>query len=225
MDRSRIAVIVPAYNEEQTIAEVTRGILPYGVPIVVDDASKDRTADMAEQAGAVVVRHKTNQGYDGALDSGFSAAATQGMDYAITMDADGQHAPEILQHFIERFDQSFDLVVGIRPKNARVAERLFSLVIRTLYGIRDPMCGMKGYNLAFYRKLGHFDSYQSIGTELMLYCLQQGCRTDQFPVPIRHRTGGSPRFGRTLSANYRILRALVLGLVLRRTHPKGDGQR
>ncbi len=223
MDRSRIAVIVPAYNEEQTIAEVTRGILPYGVPIVVDDASDDRTAEMAEHAGALVVRHKTNQGYDGALDSGFAAAARQDMNYAITMDADGQHAPEILQQFIEKFDQSYDLVVGIRPRNARVAERLFSLVIRSLYGIRDPMCGMKGYNLGLYRELGHFDSYQSIGTELMLYCLRQGCRTDQFPVPIRHRTGGSPRFGRAISANYRILRALVLGLIPRQSKMKKDG--
>ena len=63
----KVAIVVPAFNEAESIADVVAAIRDYGTPIVVDDASVDATALQAQAAGAIVVRHRRNLGYDGAL--------------------------------------------------------------------------------------------------------------------------------------------------------------
>ncbi len=208
MDRSRIALVIPALNEERSIGEVVKRSTQYGRVLVVDDGSSDATASAAASAGAEVVRHAVNRGYDAALNSGFERAAALNVDAAITLDADGQHDPETLRDFIGALDRGADLVIGVRDRQQRISERLYALWARMLWGIRDPLCGMKAYRLAVYRDHGCFDSCHSIGTELAICGVARGFRSIQLPVPTRPRTGTS-RFASTLRANYRILRALV----------------
>ena len=85
MDRSDIGLVIPAYNEAATIKEVVVAAADYGTPIVVNDCSSDDTAALAEEAGAVVVTHKTNRGYDGALNSGFIKADELGCQYIVCL--------------------------------------------------------------------------------------------------------------------------------------------
>jgi hypothetical protein len=82
---------------------------------------------------------------------------------------------------------------------------------RALYSIQDPLCGMKGYRMELYRELGWFDSYRSIGTELMLHAVRHHARVAQFPVPTRERMGHA-RIGRIFRANFVIMRAALIGL-------------
>jgi glycosyltransferase involved in cell wall biosynthesis len=214
MDRRRIGIVIPAYNESRTIESVVLGTKAYGLPIVVDDASIDRTSDIARSAGADVVRHDANGGYDQALNSGCAYASSVGCDCIITMDADGQHNPAQITAFIAKLDSGADAVVGIRDRKQRCAEILFGLMTTVLWGIHDPLCGMKGYRISLYRELGHFDSYRSIGTELLLFAAKRGKKIVEVPVKTRDRAD-SPRFGSTLSANWRILKAMTKGLVPR----------
>lgn len=216
MDRSRIAIVIPAYNEVNTIRRVVREALLHGTPIVVDDASNDGTGDVAEKEGALVVRHKKNRGYDGALNSGFAMASDSGFNYVITLDADGQHNPALIQQYVALLRDSADLVVGIRPTKARMSERIFGIITTLLYNIRDPLCGMKGYRMSLYQKLGHFDSYNSIGTELTLYAAKHKYKIVQVDVSIGARDSGTPRFGRFFWANWIILRALIIGLMAKK---------
>jgi glycosyltransferase involved in cell wall biosynthesis len=211
MERSELAIIIPAFNEEASIGQVVAQAVAFGTVIVVDDASTDKTPSVAKEHGAVVVSHSFNRGYDRALDSGFAKAASLGCRYAVTLDADGQHDPTWIKRFAEHL-VDYDLVLGVRPRKQRVSESLFGAFTRLLYGIRDPLCGLKGYRMELYVELGHFDSYESIGTELALYGLRKGRRYVEIDVPIRERRG-TPKFGRTLSANYRILRAMWRGLL------------
>jgi glycosyltransferase involved in cell wall biosynthesis len=176
---------------------------------VVDDCSTDGTGSLAEAAGAIVVRHTENRGYDGALNSGFAEAARLGFEYVITFDADGQHDGSILERFVLALDNGADLVIGIRPSHARIGEAVFSLYTRVRYGVCDPLCGLKGYRIDLYRGLGWFDSYRSIGTELTLYAVRRGCRYMQVPIPIGRRDG-KPRFAAAWKAELKILRALAL---------------
>ena len=212
MDRSRIGIIIPAFNERDTIGEMVSQCLVYGNVIVVDDGSVDDTADVARARGADVVSHAVNRGYDAALESGFGEAAESGYEYAVTIDADGQHDPEILSEVLELLDRGADVVVGIRNKHQRLAEHFFSCLTNLLYGIYDPLCGLKGYTILLYGRQGYFDSYRSIGTELMLFAARNHFRVEQFPILIRDRQG-KPRFGQRLSANYKILRAMSLAII------------
>jgi glycosyltransferase involved in cell wall biosynthesis len=215
MDRSRIAIIIPALNEQRSIASIVGAVAAYGVPIVVSDGSTDGTAEAAAAAGAVVVRHEQNRGYDAALNSGFVRAAGLGADFAITLDADGQHDPALIAAFTRLLADGERLVVGIRPKPARISERAFAAYTRRAFGIHDPLCGMKGYSMSAYSDLGHFDSYRSIGTELMLSLARDGHPVAEVHVPIAPRQG-APRLGGALRANVRIFRALMLAVIMSR---------
>lgn len=208
MDRSGIALIIPAYNEAATIYAVVKSASRYGQPIVIDDCSTDATADLAERAGAVVLSHVSNRGYDGALNTGFAEADRREFDAIITLDADGQHDPELLSRFIDELDQGADLVLGVRDRFPRCAERVFALYTRHRYGVHDPLCGMKAYRRLVYQRLGHFDSYQSIGTELALFGVKSNFSFREIAFKVRDRQD-SPRFGRLFSANLRILRAMM----------------
>ncbi len=184
------------------------GVSKYGTAIVVDDHSSDDTSARAAAAGAVVVRHETNQGYDGALNSGFAEASRRDFAYAVTFDADGQHDPALLDTFGQELASGHELVAGVRPHPARIAEWIFAGYTRLRFGWRDPLCGMKGYRMELYREQGWFDSYRSIGTELALFAVRKRKKFFQIPVPIHPRLD-APRFGSLMRANARILRALL----------------
>lgn len=207
MDRFRLAIIIPAYNEGATISSIVSEVIHYGVPIVIDDGSTDQTAKNARGAGAEVISHDSNLGYDAALNSGFVYANKIGCDFALTMDADGQHNPKLLPVFINALSEGADLVIGMRDRMQRIAEHVFAIVSRLLWGIRDPLCGMKAYRIELYRSLGHFDAYGSIGTEMAIYAARQHKNIVQIPVLTRDRADAS-RFGRRLCANLQILKAL-----------------
>lgn len=212
MDRSRVAIVIPALNEESSIGAVVSNCCSYGLPIVVDDGSVDRTGAVSRAAGAEVVRHPTNKGYDAALNSGFQRAAELECEFVITIDGDGQHNPQLIAKYLDLLSGGADIVVGIRDNYQRFAEYCFSRVTKSLYGLSDPLCGLKGYRMSVYRALGHFDAYGSIGTELTLFSVRSGFRLEQVPIIVRERSS-HPRFGRKLIANCKIFRALFRSFV------------
>lgn len=208
----KVAIVIPAYNEAATIEEVVASVRPHGLPIVVDDCSTDSTADLAAAAGAEVVRHRRNMGYDGALQSGFRRADELAAALTVTFDADGQHDAGVLQRVLAPLlAGEADLVLGVRPRPARLSEWAFGLYTRLRYRVPDILCGLKAYDMRLYRRHGCFGSSRSIGTELALASLARGARWATVPVPIRPRQG-RPRFGSLLRANGRILRAMLLAM-------------
>ena len=211
MDRYRVAVVIPAYNESATISSIVEATGKYGIPIVVDDGSTDDTALLALQAGAIVVSQGKNFGYDTALNSGFKKAADLGCELIITVDADGQHNPILIQKFIDAIDNGADVVVGIRSQRQRFAEHMFAWYTNLQFRIIDPLCGMKIYRREVYDLLGHFDSYGSVGTELMIFAAKKGYRVSQIPFDVIERNGKS-RFGQIFAGNYKIIRAMLFSI-------------
>ena len=212
MDRSQIAVVIPALNEERTIANVVTKASKHARVIVVDDGSTDATAVNAKGAGATVVSHVSNKGYDAALDSGLAHAFSTGCDAVVTLDADGQHNPDLLPRFIEELQSGKKLILGVRDKKPRVAEHLFAFYTHARYKVSDPLCGLKAYHRQVYESLGHFDKSRSIGTELCLHALRAGFDVAQIRFEVADRQD-LPRFGKLISANARIMRALLLDVI------------
>ena len=161
--------------------------------------------------GAVVVVHQKTRGYDDALNSGFKKATELGVQIIITVDADGQHEPSLVQNFIDAIDSGSDVVVGIRSRRQRAAEHLFAWYTGFRFGVKDPLCGMKAYRTNVYKAQGHFDVYGSIGTELTIFAAKNGYRVGQIAFEVRERSGQS-RFGQILLGNYKIIRAMVISL-------------
>src|SRR3954468_5247630 len=111
--------VVPAYNEEGTVARVVTTIqerAPQFDVVVVDDGSTDATAEQAERAGAKVVRHPFNLGIGGAVQAGFTYALEHGYDRMVQIDGDGQHDPGELVRLEAVMDDhpGVDMVCGSR---------------------------------------------------------------------------------------------------------------
>ncbi len=120
-DTSRpLAVIVPAYQAAPTVGAVVSGVrraLPGATIYVVDDGSTDGTAAAATEGGATIIVHDRNQGKGAALASGISRAVADGAAVLATLDADGQHPPEMLPRLTEPLQrQEADLVLGARTR-------------------------------------------------------------------------------------------------------------
>jgi len=211
MDEYKVAIVIPAFNEENTIAGVIQSVKEYGCVIVVNDASSDRTMQIAKDAGATVVNHQVNQGYDGALNSGFKKAVELNCDAVITFDADGQHVSDMLPIFNKQLRSGVDLVLGIRPTVQRFAESIFRVYTRNRFNWDDPLCGMKGYSLSFMPINNNMFTYNSIGTEIALNFLKLKCTTIQIPIKINKRKD-KPRFGNILISNILIIKALLIGM-------------
>ena len=208
MEEYRVGIVIPAFNEELTIAQVVNSVKQYGYAIVVNDASTDRTEKIAEDAGAIVLNHIDNKGYDGALNSGFKRAEELDCDGIITFDADGQHSVNMLPKYISHLEKDIDLVLGIRPTTQRFSESIFKIYTKFFINWNDPLCGMKGYSMKLYKNKGGFDSYNSIGTELAAYGIVNGYKYVEINIPTIARYD-SPRFGSRIRANIVILKALI----------------
>lgn len=207
MEEFKIAIVVPAYNEELTLPIVINSIKEYGQLIIVNDGSTDSTAKIAFDHGTVLINHKSNKGYEKALSSGFKKADEMNCDAVITFDADGQHSPDSLKEYIRLLKEGNDLVLGIRPKTQRFAEWVFKQYTNLFFNWADPLCGMKGYSMRLYRNKGCYNSYSSVGTELAHYGLSNQYKFCQVPLEINSRND-KPRFASIFTSNILIFEAL-----------------
>lgn len=207
----RLAAVIPAFNEARSIQAIVQQVSQRALAIVVDDGSTDDTASLARAAGAYVVSHPFNRGYDVALETGLQTAIDLGCTLAVTMDADGQHDPRLLDRFLEEFDNGADLIVGVRDHRQRWSETLFSIFARQIWALHDPLCGMKGYRLSKIINKYSINTYPSVGTELPILLIRNGIIPHQISVKTRPRNEKS-RFGSGLSANVKIVKALLYGL-------------
>lgn len=209
MVEPRLAIVIPAYREEASVGRVAAAAAQYGTVLVIDDCSPDGTREAAAAAGATVISNPRNLGYDGTLSRGFEEAATRGFTHVVTMDADGEHDPATLAGFRdELFGRGIPLVLGYRPRKQRIAEVVMGWYVRARFGVRDILCGMKGYDLALWRANGGFDHSDSIGTELAVNSLRRDCAFSQLLVTGTPRPD-APRFDRLMRANLRIFSALT----------------
>jgi glycosyltransferase involved in cell wall biosynthesis len=209
----KVAIVIPAFNEEEAINKVVIGSSAFGAAVVVNDGSTDNTERVARAAGALVISHEVNRGYDIALATGLEKALEDQFDFAITFDGDGQHAPSLIRYFLFELMEGADIVIGIRGSHQRISETIFAKLSKILWGISDPLCGMKGYRLSKLKGIDSLCSYPSIGTELAIRAVRSGWNIRQVSVNTLDRNGRS-RFGAGLYANSLILWAMLLGIFL-----------
>jgi glycosyltransferase involved in cell wall biosynthesis len=207
------SLVLPAYNEEANVAVVVSDALAI-VPrfsddfeiIVVDDGSRDRTAEIVSQLATVnprvrLLRHGRNRGYGAALATGFRA--TRG-DFVMFMDADRQFDIRDLR-LLTPFAKEYDIVAGFRmerrdPLHRRVFAELFNVTVRMLFGVhlRDIDCAFKLFRGDLLRSIELTAPGALVNTELQAKARRQGARLEQvgvhhYPRVAGEATGGSPR--------------------------------
>lgn len=187
-------IVIPAYNEERTVAEAVRGAL--GVAdrvLVVDDGSTDRTSEAAAAAGATVVRHAVNRGLGGALGTGIEGALRLGADAVVTMDADGQHrAEDAARVFARLAEGDVDFVIGSRmlegkgnmPARRRLAQWLGNVLTCVLFGkwVSDSQSGLRGLNRHAASSIRLRSSRMEVSSEFVKEAVDRNLRLAEVPI-------------------------------------------
>jgi len=191
----RTGAVIPAYNAERHLDGVITGVekyLPASHIIVVDDGSADATAEVARARGVVVLVHDPNQGKGAALDTGIRHAGNIGCAYAITLDADGQHNPDDIARFIDRWSETgADIIVGNRledtrdmPTDRKYTNYFTSWVVSQLAGtkIPDSQNGYRMISTSLFASLGVKARRYEAESELLIRAGREGARIDSVPV-------------------------------------------
>lgn len=209
-----IVAVIPALNESSTIKTVVRGVKKYvDETVVVDDGSSDNTGESAQRAGAAVITHKVNKGYDASIEDGFKEALRRGATIIITLDADGQHDPSDIGRLVAVMqDKGFHVVISDRGVHRRHwGERIYGWYTTLRYGIRDPLSGLKAYRKEVYESIGYFDRVRSVGTQLAIEALEHGFSLGSIPISVkdRHKGDNSRFYARRIRANLKIISAVI----------------
>jgi glycosyltransferase involved in cell wall biosynthesis len=189
------AAVIPCFNEEATIAPLVTAVRQH-LPsmLVVDDGSTDDTSNLAGGAGAVVVHHQRNLGKGAALRTGLSLALKQGFEWAVTLDGDGQHAPEDLPALLRHAERSGALlVIGNRMNDARKISWLRRQVNRWMSRklsqragrhLPDTQCGFRLIHLQTWEILFLKTEHFEVESETLMAFLAAGKRVEFVPIHV-----------------------------------------
>lgn len=218
-----LAIIIPAYNETGRISSTVAGIRKFidADIVVVNDGSSDNTEGEALAAGTFVISLSSNLGYGAALQTGFKYALDKGYEFAVQMDADGQHDPASIKALIEPvIADEVDVIIGSRfldkgnykaPFVRRMGMYFFGIITSVVTGrrITDPTSGFQALNkkvMEFYASNAYPVDYPDADVIIMLH--RKGFRFKEVPV-IMHNAAKRSMHGGILNPLYYIFKMML----------------
>ncbi|MBN1687630.1 MAG: glycosyltransferase family 2 protein [Candidatus Omnitrophica bacterium] len=228
-----ILVIIPAFNEQASIGQVIDEIhvnLPQASIVVVNDGSKDKTAEVAGRKGVFVLSHLRNLGIGSAVQTGLMFARRKGYEIAIQVDGDGQHYPGDLKTLVTPvLEGEADLVIGSRFRGAgvffstlprRIGIFFFSCLLYVLTGqwISDPTSGFRAMNRSLIDRFADRYPMDYPEPEVLMSVCRFGHRMKEVPVSMKPRTTGvsSISFFRAVYYMLKVTYAIIMESVRER---------
>ncbi|MYL49393.1 glycosyltransferase [Halobacillus litoralis] len=200
----KVLIIIPAYNEEDSIYDTVQSVkasTDYDY-IVINDGSKDRTPYILEENGIHHLTLPNNLGIGGAMQTGYKYALRNGYDYAIQLDADGQHNPVDLRNLIDEIENTgYDMIIGSRfversgyrgSITRRIGIYYFYAMLKLLTRIRitDPT---SGYRVANRKVIQEFANHYPIDypeVEVLVHLTKKKFKIKEIKVEMNNRQGG-----------------------------------
>lgn len=195
---SKTVIVIPAYNEERFIGSAVLKAHQYASTIVVvDDGSTDKTAEIAREAGAIVVRHEQNQGKGGALNTGFRHARQYQAAVTVAIDADGQHVHEEIGAVMAPVLRGeADIVIGSRylieksdvPQHRVWGHRVFNFLTNRASGVcvTDSQSGFRAFSRQALEVISFSSSGFSVESEMQFIARDHNLSLVEVPITIRY---------------------------------------
>jgi glycosyltransferase involved in cell wall biosynthesis len=189
----KVCVVIPAYNEYQTIGSVLSEIKNKGLDaLIIDDGSCDNTASVANNYGFKILINLSNMGKGAALINGFKYVAENNFDAVITMDADGQHLPSEIDSFINSAAATKSgIIIGNRmsksanmPLVRLLTNKFMSWLISKISGqnIPDTQCGFRLIKTEVLKRLSLHTSNFEIESEMIIQAARLGYKIESIPI-------------------------------------------
>jgi glycosyltransferase involved in cell wall biosynthesis len=192
----KIAIGIPAFNEEKNIASIILQLQKITKNIIVcDDGSQDMTAEIAEKLGTELIKHEKNLGYGAAIRSIFLKAREMNVDALVTFDADGQHRIEDIEKVLKPIkDENADIVIGSRflnepenvPKYREIGIKAITSLTNATTGekITDAQSGFRCYNKKVLKNLNPSEYGMGISTEILIKASKLKFKIVEIPIKI-----------------------------------------
>ncbi len=194
----KITVGIPAFNEEKNIASIISRLKDFTDSIVVcDDGSSDMTAKIAEDMGAILVKHPKNLGYGAAIRTIFLKAKDLESDVLVTLDGDGQHQIMDVEKILKPIEKNqADIVIGSRfldkksdvPKyrefGINVITKVTNVTIKNK--LTDAQSGLRAYSKKVLSEIAPSDSGMGISTEILIKSSSKGFKIVEIPITISY---------------------------------------
>ena len=206
----KIAIGLPAFNEEKNIASIILQLKKkYETVIVCDDGSNDLTASISEEMGALVVKHKKNLGYGAAIRSLFLKARELDCDILVTFDSDGQHKISEIENVINPIqNKEADIIIGSRflgtiegdiPGYRKLGIKAITNLVNSNTGkkITDSQSGFRAYNKIVLEKIIPSETGMGVSTEILIKANKQKFKISEVPITIIY--GGDTSTQNTVS--------------------------
>jgi len=200
-DRPKIMAAIPAYNEEKYIGSIILKAQQYAdAVIVVDDGSTDRTAYVAELAGASVIQHEQRKGKGVSIRGILAEAEKRNPDVLVLLDADAQHNPDEIPNLIKPVLEGFDLVIGSRerqrlniPLYRRFGQRVLSFFSRLLSGekVFDSECGFRAFSPKAVAELKLKQDGFAVEAEMISAATEKALKVIEVPISAIYTRDGS----------------------------------
>ena len=211
MKDKKILFVIPAYNEAENIGKVLNEIkndVDYADILVINDCSKDNTAEIVKQNKVKCITNIFNMRYAMAVQTGIKYAYENDYDYVIQFDADGQHiAKEAEKLYKTIIKENCDIVIGSRylkdmgypcPKFRRIGTKIFEYLIRIFCKekIADPLSGFQCLNKKVIKRYAEMGKYPEFpDANLVIEMLREGYKIVEVPVKMRLRESGESMHG------------------------------
>jgi glycosyltransferase involved in cell wall biosynthesis len=196
---AKVCIVIPAYNEAPVIGDVIKNAIKAlrssrfdTTVVVINDGSKDNTGAIARKNGAIVIDHILNSGAGGATATGLSYAEQKNFDFAVTMDADGQHhIDDVIKGIKTIKGSSIDLLIGSRLIDNKGMSRVkilgnrgLSFITYILFGINstDSQSGLRVFSRHALKELRWKTNGYEFCSEMLWRAKQQGMNIDEYPI-------------------------------------------
>ena len=201
--KSLVVAAIPAFNEERTIAKLVLEAQTFvDVVLVCDDGSTDRTGEIAEELGAIVIRHERNKGYGASLSSLFTETLKLGADVAVTLDGDGQHDPAEIPRLVKRLEAgNVDIVIGSRfvesggsdAPGGRRKGIMFITRLVSLFGPRvtDAQSGFRAYSRRALESMALTEQGMGASIEILFKAKEDGLKLAEVPILVNYENNNS----------------------------------
>lgn len=213
--KNKILVIIPAYNEEESIEKVVSNLendFPFYDYVVINDGSKDATSEICHKNGFNIIDLPENLGLTGAVQTGFKYALKNGYEKAVQFDGDGQHLPEYIKDLSDAIDEGNDCVIGSRfvtvkrPNSLRMlGNTLISFLIKLTTGKRigDPTSGMRMFNQELIKQFAMNVNFTP-EPDTISFLIRRGFEVKEVQVKMKDREAGESYLTLSRSIKYMI---------------------